>query len=52
MQGFGDLGLIFDHGVIYGLLKNALDQWFILSLPIALIAMLGAIVGNVSQFGW
>lgn len=37
---------------IRGFLRDALDLWFFLSLPVLGAAMLGAIIGNVSQFGF
>lgn len=50
-KSLGDLTKIFDQGVLQTNLKKALDQWVMLSLPIACVAMLGAILGNVGQFG-
>jgi flagellar biosynthesis protein FlhB len=31
---------------------EAMELWFILSLPVLLAALLGAVIGNVSQFGF
>lgn len=40
-----------DANAVLGVVREALDLWFFLSLPILLAAAVGAIAGNVGQFG-
>lgn len=37
--------------VLYGFIKEAFNLWFFLSIPLLLVAMLGALTGNLFQFG-
>ncbi len=46
-----DLNAI-DLVVVKGNAKNALDAWMMLSLPVLFAAGLGAMIGNVGQFGF
>lgn len=37
---------------VFAATSEAFDLWFLLSLPVLLAAMLGAVIGNVGQFGF
>ena len=45
-QAYGSLGYVGNAA------REAMDLWFILSLPVLMAALLGAVIGNVSQFGF
>lgn len=47
-QGYGQV----DVDALRGLLREALDLWLFLSLPVLVAAAFGAMVGNIGQFGF